>query len=60
MRIARVQAGSAPTWAIIEGETVYRLDGSPFESPSRGRRLAIWRRPNCWRRLSRPKWSALA
>jgi 2-keto-4-pentenoate hydratase/2-oxohepta-3-ene-1,7-dioic acid hydratase in catechol pathway len=39
MRIARVQAGNAPTWAIIEGETVYKLNGSPFENPTRGEKI---------------------
>jgi 2-keto-4-pentenoate hydratase/2-oxohepta-3-ene-1,7-dioic acid hydratase in catechol pathway len=39
MRIARVQHGGAPTYAIVEGETVYRLEGSPFENPHRGERL---------------------
>ena len=36
MRIGRVESGGQPVWAIIEGETVYRLNGSPFENPSRG------------------------
>ena len=39
MRIARVRAGSGPTWAIVEGDTVYRLQGSPFENPTRGERI---------------------
>jgi 2-keto-4-pentenoate hydratase/2-oxohepta-3-ene-1,7-dioic acid hydratase in catechol pathway len=39
MRIARVRAGDGPAWAIVEGDTVYRLQGSPFENPSRGERL---------------------
>ena len=36
MRIGRAKVGGQPAWVIIEGETVYRLNGSPFESPSRG------------------------
>jgi 2-keto-4-pentenoate hydratase/2-oxohepta-3-ene-1,7-dioic acid hydratase in catechol pathway len=39
MRIARVQAGNTPTWAIIEGDTAYKLNGSPFENPSRGEKI---------------------
>ena len=39
MRIARVRAGGGPTWAIVEGDTVYRLQGSPFENPTRGERI---------------------
>jgi 2-keto-4-pentenoate hydratase/2-oxohepta-3-ene-1,7-dioic acid hydratase in catechol pathway len=39
MRIARVESGGQPVWAIVEGDTVYRLDGSPFDSPRRGERI---------------------
>jgi 2-keto-4-pentenoate hydratase/2-oxohepta-3-ene-1,7-dioic acid hydratase in catechol pathway len=39
MRIARVEAGGQPVWAIVEGDAVYRLEGSPFESPRRGERI---------------------
>ncbi len=39
MRIARVLHGGAPTYAIVDGETVYQLQGSPFESPQRGERI---------------------
>ncbi|HEU5315303.1 MAG TPA: fumarylacetoacetate hydrolase family protein [Chloroflexota bacterium] len=39
MRIARVQERGGPTWAIVESDTVYRLQGSPFENPSRGERI---------------------
>ncbi|HEX2034865.1 MAG TPA: fumarylacetoacetate hydrolase family protein [Chloroflexota bacterium] len=33
MKIARVQPGD---WAIVDGDTVYRLVGSPWEQPQRG------------------------
>jgi 2-keto-4-pentenoate hydratase/2-oxohepta-3-ene-1,7-dioic acid hydratase in catechol pathway len=39
MRIARVLHAGAPTYAIVEHEAVYRLEGSPFDNPSRGERL---------------------
>ena len=39
MRIARVEHGGGAEWAIVEGETVYRLEGSPFGSSRRGERL---------------------
>jgi 2-keto-4-pentenoate hydratase/2-oxohepta-3-ene-1,7-dioic acid hydratase in catechol pathway len=39
MRIARVEVRDMPVWAIVEGEVVYRLEGSPFEDPRRGERL---------------------
>ncbi len=39
MRIARVEAGGQPAWAIIEGDVVYRLEGSPFDNPRRGDRI---------------------
>lgn len=39
MRIGRVQTDGGPVYAIIEGEAVYRLEGSPFETPRRGERL---------------------
>ena len=36
MKIARVQVGGEAAWAIVDGESVYRLEGSPWESPQRG------------------------
>lgn len=39
MRIGRVDVGGRPTWAIVEGDDVFRLEGSPWESPSKGERL---------------------
>jgi 2-keto-4-pentenoate hydratase/2-oxohepta-3-ene-1,7-dioic acid hydratase in catechol pathway len=39
MRIGRVQTAGGPVYAIIDGETVYRLEGSPFETPQRGERI---------------------
>jgi len=36
MRIVRCMAGARPVFALVEGETVYRLEGSPFESSARG------------------------
>jgi 2-keto-4-pentenoate hydratase/2-oxohepta-3-ene-1,7-dioic acid hydratase in catechol pathway len=36
MKIARVQVGGEAEWAIVDGESVYRLEGSPWESPERG------------------------
>ncbi len=36
MKIARVQVGGEAVWAIVDGETVYRLEGSPWEAPQRG------------------------
>ena len=39
MKIARVSHGGSPTYAVVEGDTVYRLEGSPFESPRRGERI---------------------
>ena len=39
MKIARVQTGDAAQWAIVEDDTVYRLEGSPWDTPSRGERI---------------------
>ena len=39
MRIGRAQVGNEPTWVVIEGETVFRLNGSPFQNPSRGEKV---------------------
>ena len=39
MRIGRVQGSQGPTWAIVEGDTVYALDGNPYENPRRGARI---------------------
>ena len=39
MRIGRAQVGGQPAYVIIEGETVYRLNGSPFENPARGEKV---------------------
>jgi 2-keto-4-pentenoate hydratase/2-oxohepta-3-ene-1,7-dioic acid hydratase in catechol pathway len=39
MRIGRAQVGGQPAYVIIEGETVFRLNGSPFENPTRGERV---------------------
>ena len=39
MKIGRAQVGGQPAYVIIEGETVYRLNGSPFENPSRGEKV---------------------
>jgi 2-keto-4-pentenoate hydratase/2-oxohepta-3-ene-1,7-dioic acid hydratase in catechol pathway len=39
MRIARVQQGGAAAWAIVENDTVYRLEGSPWDGPRRGERI---------------------
>ena len=36
MRIARVRAADGDRWAIVEGEAVYRLEGSPWERPEKG------------------------
>ena len=36
MKIARVAAGGEAVWAIVEGDTAYRLEGSPWERPQRG------------------------
>ncbi|HVG95270.1 MAG TPA: fumarylacetoacetate hydrolase family protein [Chloroflexota bacterium] len=36
MKIARVRVGGEAVWAIVDGETVYRLEGSPWESAERG------------------------
>jgi 2-keto-4-pentenoate hydratase/2-oxohepta-3-ene-1,7-dioic acid hydratase in catechol pathway len=42
MKIARVRGGAGGgeagggVWAIVEGDTVYRLEGSPWETPRRG------------------------
>jgi 2-keto-4-pentenoate hydratase/2-oxohepta-3-ene-1,7-dioic acid hydratase in catechol pathway len=36
MKIARVAAGGEAVWAIVEGDTTYRLEGSPWERPQRG------------------------
>lgn len=36
MKIARVQVGGEAVWAIVDGETVYRLEGSPWASAERG------------------------
>jgi 2-keto-4-pentenoate hydratase/2-oxohepta-3-ene-1,7-dioic acid hydratase in catechol pathway len=42
MKIARVRgggggaSGSGAVWAIVEGDTVYHLEGSPWENPRRG------------------------
>jgi len=38
MKIGRAELGGQAAWVVIEGETVYRLNGSPFENPSRGER----------------------
>src|SRR2546421_8186925 len=39
MRIARVLHSGTPTYSLVEGDSVYRLEGSPFENPRRGERL---------------------
>ncbi|MBI3972759.1 MAG: fumarylacetoacetate hydrolase family protein [Chloroflexi bacterium] len=39
MKLARVQTDTGPAWAIVEGETVFRLEGSPFEHPTKGERI---------------------
>ncbi|MGI8423432.1 MAG: fumarylacetoacetate hydrolase family protein [Chloroflexota bacterium] len=39
MKIGRIAVGGQPAWAIIEGDTVYRLNGNPFEQPSRGEKI---------------------
>jgi 2-keto-4-pentenoate hydratase/2-oxohepta-3-ene-1,7-dioic acid hydratase in catechol pathway len=39
MKIGRVEAGGRPVWAIIEADAVYALNGSPFDTPTRGERL---------------------
>jgi 2-keto-4-pentenoate hydratase/2-oxohepta-3-ene-1,7-dioic acid hydratase in catechol pathway len=39
MRIGRAQVAGQPAYVIIEGETVYRLDGGPFQNPSRGEKV---------------------
>lgn len=39
MRIARVQGAGGAQWAIVEGDSVYQLNGSPWDSPSRGARI---------------------
>lgn len=39
MKIARVQAGNDTAWAIVENDTVYRLEPSPWESPQKGASL---------------------
>jgi 2-keto-4-pentenoate hydratase/2-oxohepta-3-ene-1,7-dioic acid hydratase in catechol pathway len=39
MRIARVQGAGGAQWAIVEGDGVYQLNGSPWEAPSRGGRI---------------------
>ena len=36
MKIARVAAGGEAVWAIVDGDTAYRLEGSPWERPQRG------------------------
>jgi len=39
MRIARVPRGGTPTYAIVDGDTIYELQGSPYEHPGRGERI---------------------
>lgn len=39
MRIGRVEANGQAQWAIIENDSVFRLEGSPFENPSKGERI---------------------
>jgi 2-keto-4-pentenoate hydratase/2-oxohepta-3-ene-1,7-dioic acid hydratase in catechol pathway len=39
MKIARVQSDRGPRWAVVEGDTVYAMDGSPWENPQRGERI---------------------
>jgi 2-keto-4-pentenoate hydratase/2-oxohepta-3-ene-1,7-dioic acid hydratase in catechol pathway len=39
MKIARVRVGDEARWAIVEGDTVYQLDGSPWENPQKGASL---------------------
>jgi 2-keto-4-pentenoate hydratase/2-oxohepta-3-ene-1,7-dioic acid hydratase in catechol pathway len=39
MKIGRVEAGGTAHWAIFENDAVYRLEGSPFESPTKGERI---------------------
>jgi 2-keto-4-pentenoate hydratase/2-oxohepta-3-ene-1,7-dioic acid hydratase in catechol pathway len=40
MRIARDSHSGSPIYAIVEGDAVYRLEGSPFENPRRGDRIS--------------------
>lgn len=39
MRIARVQHNGGAVYAIVDGDTVYSLNGNPFESPRRGEKI---------------------
>jgi len=39
MKIARVQVGGEAQWAIVEGDTAYKLEGSPWENPRKGSSL---------------------
>ena len=36
MKIVRCLINDLPTWGVLEGETVYALNGSPFEGGERG------------------------
>ncbi len=36
MKIARVRTAGEAVWGIVDGERVYRLEGSPWENPRRG------------------------
>ena len=39
MKIARVQHNGGAVYAIVEGDTVYSLNGSPYESPRPGEKI---------------------
>lgn len=39
MKLCRYEQEWAGLWGIVEGDTVYRLEGSPYEAPDRGREV---------------------